>query len=382
MPTGSRDPAKANRSALLAELLAAGPMSRVELSRRTGLSPATTNRLTAALQESGLVQEVGSDLSTGGRPSMLVQFNPDARRILAADITQDVVETAAINLGGKIEERHSRAISGLSPEEKAEALRSSLTEALASWEGLPPVAVGVSVPGPVTDAGVVTLAPAVGWYDFPLGSKLADCCPGPIIVENDVNLIAYGEFFCGAIPEANSLLAIGVFQGVGAGIVEHGRLWRGQGGAAGQFGRMLMDVNGLREDRKGFGQVERRLGETALRDRAVEASVLFSDDASADALFDQVERGEPRAAALFSEAMDEYAFQLVNLCAIVAPEVIVFDGLFGRWSHLVIPALSERLHENVLHEPILSPSGLQGDAKLVGAALYALDAAGGILELA
>lgn len=382
MKTGNQDPSSANRQRLLKDLLHTKPVSRVEVARSTGLSPATVNRLTGSLLESGLLREVGSDQATGGRPSLLVQFNPDARQILAVDITQDVIDVAHVNLAGEIGERSQQKVSDLSAGEKAIALRDLMETTIAADKAGSLIGVGVSVPGPVTDSGVVTMAPAVDWYDFPLAEFLSSHVKLPFIIENDVNLIAYGEYFKGSENQPQSLLAIGVFQGVGAGIVEHGRLWRGLGGAAGQFGRMLMEVSGLWEDRKGFGQVERRLGEEALRERARNAPVQFSDDATADPLFEAVDRGEPKAVALFNEAMDEYAFQVVNLSAILAPEVIVFDGLFGRWAHLVLPALRKRISGNVLQEPELRAAALGGDGKLVGAALYALDQGGGILALA
>ncbi len=382
MQSPQRDPSKANRVLILEQLLDGRALSRIELARETGLSPATVGRLISTLLSSQLLKEVGSDQETGGRPSQLVQFDPDSRLVASVDITQDTLEGALVNLRGEVVHRELRPVSKMGPVEKAGALRAMVSHLSSLAPSGSLVAAGASVPGPVTEKGSVTLAPAVQWYNFPLAEHLDGASAVPVVIENDVNLIAYGEYFRGLGASVSSLLAIGVFQGVGAGIVENGRLWRGQGGAAGQFGRMLMDVSGLREDRKGFGQVERHLGEDALRDRALQAAIRFSDDASADSLFEKVLAGDRGSTDLFNTAMDEYAFQLVNLSAILAPEVIVFDGLFGRWSHLVIPALEERLQGNVLHPSSLRQTCLGGDAKLIGAALYALDQRGGVLELA
>lgn len=378
----SRDLTKGNRQTVLGCLLDGQALSRIDIAKMTGFSPATVNRLTAALMASGLVEEVGSDISTGGRPSLLVKFNPQARQILAADVTQHGIELAETSLLGDVLSKRFISIKGLDGPGIMQQFVRAIAEQCQAHKESPYVAVGVSVPGPVTSDGIVTIAPAVDWYDADLGTALRREVPILCTVENDVNLIAYAEYhrqFAGTI---DALVAIGVYQGVGAGIVEGGRLWRGNGGAAGQFGRMLMDVEGLRSNRKGFGQVERRLGADALRERAVEAAVVISDDDSADVVFQQVQEGDAKATQLFAEAMDEYAFQLANLSAIVAPEVIVFAGLFEKWSHLVIPELETRLEGNVLHRPTLLAATLKDDAKLVGAALYACDRQGGILSLA
>ena len=375
-----------NRRLVLASLLPGEPLSRVEIARETGLAPATVNRLTATLLKNGLVREVGSDSATGGRPSMLVKFNPDAQHVLAADITQNGIELARTNLGSDIIAKQWISIDGLDSDQIMRRFVEVISEATRAQAampgGKPYVCVGISVPGPVTNSGVVTVAPAVGWQDVPVGAALSDHLSIPFTIENDVNLLAYAEYHHGVETPGESLVAIGVYQGVGAGIVENGRLWRGQQGAAGQFGRMLMDVSGLRDRRPGFGQVERLLGEDALRDRAAEASIIFSDDNTADDVFAQAQAGDAAALSLLEQAMDEYPFQIANLSAVVAPDTVVFAGLFEKWSDLVIPMLHERLEGNVLHQPRLLASTLLDDGKLIGASSYALDQFGGVLALA
>lgn len=379
-----RDLTKRNRVEILRHLVDGQTLSRVELARRTGLSPATVSRLTATMTDSGLLTEHGSDLTTGGRPSLLLRFDPTARRLLAADITPRGVSLAETDLLGRIVRRHKVTASEYDSTQSAHALVDAVADYLASRNADEPtvVAVGISVPGPVTEERVVTVAPALDWYDLDLGALIRGRLPEPLVVENDVNLIAFGEYFLGVDYRPQSLLAIATFEGVGAGIVEDGRLWRGTGGGAGQFGRMLVNQSGLRHGRHGFGQVESQLGATALHARAVRAGVFSPGQGSADELLALASSGHPEARVLFEQMMDEYAFALVNFCAAVAPQVVVFDGLLGRWSNLVLPALDARLRGNVLHEPELLPAALHGDGKLVGAALYALERRGGVLDLA
>ena len=72
--------------------------------------------------DAGLIVEAGSDESTGGRPSMLLAFNPDAAQVLAFDVTPQAIEVATLNLQGQITSRSSRPTGGAQGQELADQL--------------------------------------------------------------------------------------------------------------------------------------------------------------------------------------------------------------------------------------------------------------------
>ena len=375
--TASPEVAQHNRMRILECLIDVGPLSRVEIARLTRMAPATVNRLTSSLMAQGLVSEAGSNGATGGRPSMLVRFCPEARTILALDIWEGAIEVALLDLDGCEIERDRVPILGTDPQEKLDLL----VAVVAEWdarEGERIAAIGVSVPGPVDDDGVVLMAPALDWYNQPVGASLRGATNAPVVVENDVNLIALAEYLNLDDPGHKTLVAMAVYEGVGAGIVEDGRLWRGNHGAAGQFGRMLRDVSGLKHQRHGFGHLEAELGEHGLLQRAINARVVSPEVESADAVFSAAEEGDEEAVAMVESVADDYAFHLVNVCAMIAPDIVVFGGLFERWSDLLIPMFEERLRGNVVHEPELATASLGDEGKLVGAGLYGLRRSGGL----
>lgn len=397
----SNDVSALNRVRVLEALMHAGPASRVSIARETGMSPATVNRLTASLMKLGLVSQAGNDESTGGRPSMLVQMEPRQRTILALDLCENSVEVALLDITGRVIERATVSAKDTQPEEKLNILVDTVEE-WSSQQGAALAAVGISAPGPVTDEGRVLVAPALDWYDVDVLPAVQKVTRAPITVENDVNLIAYAEhcILRHAAPETRSLaleptdsttrgnggtsrtlVALAVFQGVGAGVVEDGRLWRGMRGAAGQFGRMLRDVSGLRHKKYGFGHLESELGSEGILQRAINARVVSPEVDSADAVFSAAQEGDPEALAMVESVADEYAFHLVNVCAMIAPDVVVFGGLFERWSELLIPLIRSRLEGNVIHLPELRTAHLGDEGKLIGAGLYALEQAGGLVSL-
>ena len=453
-----RDVTAPNRRAVLSTLLKGERLSRIDIARHTGLAPASVNRLAAGMIDAGLIVEAGSDESTGGRPSMLLAFNPDAAQVLAFDVTPQAIEVATLNLQGQITSRSSHPTGGAQGQELADHLvqlaidiamggpsdSATGTSAQATTEqAIEPApesaeapqaqaprfaAIGVSVPGPVDDEGVVTVAPSLGWQNLDLKAMLEQALGQPVAVENDMNLYALAEWTESDSGQEGSLAVLGVYHGIGLGIVEAGRIWRGRGGAGGQMGRMYMDPAGFAS--KGhaqFGQMETLLGASALRDRAIQEGLIPETSKTADPLFQLAAEAKPadlstqpapkagvrgrapetvveqcapetqaapeaqaapqgaeaQAALAFVEgALEGYAFQIANVSAILAPDTLVMAGLFQTWWELVIPILDQKLAGTVLHGPELVPSKLQGGAKLVGAALYALEESGGILALA
>lgn len=375
----SSDIARTNKMSIVQALRNGEAVSRVEIARLTGMAPATVNRLTTGLLAGGLLKEAGRDDNTGGRPSMTVRFDADARTLLAADIDQDRLEVAELNLDGQIQRRRAVDVKGLSSEAQLDALYSTIGQWVEARPADDPyVAVGVSVPGPVDLDCSVAVAPALGWYNVPVGAKLREVIDLPITVENDVNLIAYANYQLGDWGDISSLAAVGVFEGIGGGIVENGRLWRGHQGAAGQIGRMLRDVSGLEWETKGFGHLESRLGTGPLLRRAIEAGAVPLSTKSPDAVFEAASAGDEDALAFLQTISSEYALQLANLYAVVAPDVLVFSGLLGKWADLMLPMISDRLRGATLYDPRLAPSSFGDDAKLIGAGLLALAELGGV----
>ncbi len=112
-------------------------------------------------------------------------------------------------------------------------------------------AVGVAIPGQIDyKHGIVRLAPNLKWHDLPIQSDITARLGLPVYIDNYANLAALGEYKygIGAVPAnkeaCRSLAYISVSTGIGGGIVIDGRIVRGAGGAAGEFGHMTIDPDG------------------------------------------------------------------------------------------------------------------------------------------
>jgi glucokinase len=134
-------------------------------------------------------------------------------------------------------------------------------------------AIGVGVPG-VLDAerGVVVASPNFpGWEGFPLQARLQEACGRPVVIENDANAAALGEQWLGAARGERDFLFVTIGTGIGGGVVLDGRLWRGPGGRAGEFGHLKVEADGEPCGCGSRGCLERYANAAALERYALDA---------------------------------------------------------------------------------------------------------------
>jgi predicted NBD/HSP70 family sugar kinase len=378
----SESTTRRNRAAVLAAVRAAGSPSRAELASRTGLSVATVSRAVAALIDAGLLVEQSAVGPAGGRPLGRVRIDPGAATVLAVDVADHHTTLALVDLGGAV--RQSTRLDA-PPTDPAARLAHTIDEIARAFRRLQdahgPVAVGVAIPGPVQADGTVDFAPALHWQGVQLGPLLGEELGAPVSVGNDANLIAVAESRWGEQRGATSLMALAVFEGVGAGIVEAGRLVEGSRGFAGQIGRMLVGPESIERRYADFGDLESQLGSVGLVRRAAEAGIaLPADEEPFAALFAHV-ASDSAAGAFARRVLDEFAVALANVCALLDPEAIVLAGRFAPLAGVVVPELERRLAGRVLHLPRLVAASTDADGALLGAGAIAIDAFGPLEQL-
>lgn len=127
---------------------------------------------------------------------------------------------------------------------KIPAIVADLVDRLARDER--PVGVGIGAAGFVgEDRATVRFAPNIDWREEPLGDRVRALVDLPIVVENDANAAAWGEFRFGAGQDTDDLLLITIGTGVGGGIVHDGQVFRGGFGVAAEFGHLRLVRDGI-----------------------------------------------------------------------------------------------------------------------------------------
>jgi predicted NBD/HSP70 family sugar kinase len=229
-----------NRSMVLQHLFHAGPTSRADLARSTGLTRVTVSDLVAELIGEGLVEELGLRTEARvGKPATLVGMRTEDYQIVAIDLADDAwIRGAVMSLVGGVVVRRAARLDGRAGEAALDLLAELARELLAAATR-PVIGIGIGSPGVIDRDGVVIEAPNRDWYDVPLADILTSRLGVPVHVGNDANTRALGEYTYGG-ASGDGLLVLTVGQGVGAGIVMDGMLLSGHANAAGEVGHLTV----------------------------------------------------------------------------------------------------------------------------------------------
>lgn len=216
--------------------------SKTELSALTGHARSTIGTRIDALMAAGFLVPLAESASTGGRPPNSFAFNAGARVVLGVDLGATHARLGISDLSGEILAQSEDSIDiEAGPAEVLGWVAQSGRRLLAST-GRPAAdlaAVGIGLPGPVEHSTGRPVNPPImpGWDGVDVPAILTGHLGVPVLVDNDVNTMALGEYRA-AWPELQDLLFLKVATGIGAGIIMDGDLRRGAQGAAGDFGHI------------------------------------------------------------------------------------------------------------------------------------------------
>ena len=348
---------RANLSAILRELHNRGPISRSELGTRTGLTRSAVRGLIGELALAGLVsEERGTPQGTPGRPSPLVRPSPRCGIVLALEITVDSLAVAAVAIGGEVLDvvRLDRPRDRGSVDETVADLASlarAVLRRLPDTDGM--IGIGVGVVGIVRrDAGVVTMAPNLGWRDVPLA-----------------------ELRRGAAIGAQHVLFLSGEVGVGGGLIIDGQPLTGARGFAGEVGHMPVNPDGRTCRCGSVGCWETEVGEGALLRRAGHPPDAGREEV--EAVLSEAAAGSPDVLEALDAVGRWLGFGLAGLVNVFNPQVVVLGGLFGRIHPFVEARVQTELDRLALPQARealrLLPAALGDDAPLIGAAELAFE---------
>ncbi|KUO22236.1 ROK family protein [Streptomyces dysideae] len=374
----------------LLELVRSGhATTRGALQQATGLSRATVGQRLDRLFRAGWLREGAGgpvDSPLGGRPSITLEFDDAHAVVLAADLDTRHARAAVLSLTGEILAEHSGT---LVIEDGPDAVLGELGrwfgELLekAGHRADEVCGIGIAVPGPVdSETGRVVQPPIMpDWDGYDIRGRLAraftehtGAAQVPVLVDNDANLMAYGEQRT-AYPDCSAFVLVKVSTGIGAGVVVDGSVFRGVDGGAGDIGHIRVGADALcRCGSYGClaavasgGAVARRLAETGV------------PAASGSDVRDLLASGHPGAAALAREAGRQVGDVLATVVTLLNPGVLMIAGdlagtpfLTGVRELLYQRALPRSTaHLDVVTSRLGERAGLVGAGAMVVEYLYA-----------
>ena len=352
-----------NRTTLLKKIYFNNPISRLELSSMTELSPATATNVTGEFLEEGLVIESGSIESEGGRPRTLLKVNPSHAYLIGIDVGETCIKSDLFDLSlqhlatvdrqlGKTENQPDQVVDQIV--ESVEELLSHSKKKSAEVLG-----VGIGFPGLVDpEAGISIFAPNWGWHDIPLSNILEARLKLPIAIDNGAKAMALAESMFGGGQGVDSLAVLLVGTGIGAGIIEGDSLYRGAMNSAGELGHTTLEINGrtCRCGRKGC--LEAYAGAAGIISRYLEQSGKTLSDISGDQkemvsqIIKDAEKGDQIARRVIEDTVEYLLVGIGNLINMVNPQKILLGGWVGMMlADKILPVLSTRISDYALQQP-------------------------------
>ena len=211
--------------------------SRGELRRQLGLSASTVSSIVRRLIDRGLIEEVGSGDSTGGRRPVRLQALRGDTAWLVAELGGEHVRLGLTRVGGDqmtISELAVDVLDGPGP--TLETIRAGWESLLAEHPGTAVAAAAIGLPGPVSAVTGELTAPArmPGWHGTRPGHVLSEALGVPVVAENDARAAALGEYVARA-SEVQTLIYVKAGSGIGGAYIQDGTLVHGGSGVAGDI---------------------------------------------------------------------------------------------------------------------------------------------------
>ncbi len=182
--------------------------------------------------------------------------------------------------------------------------------------------IGIGVPGPVDDRGVVNCCTNLNWGVFNLHDTLSSLTGLPVMGGNDANCAALGEYYC--YGGTGSLIFVTLGTGVGGGIILDGQLLGGAHGSAGEIGHITVPAKEKLPCTCGKqGCIESYASATGISHMA---KLRMDRDLSCKEVFDLAKAGDKEAEAVLEEVFDLLGEAIASACCVIDPDRVILGG--------------------------------------------------------
>ena len=362
------------------ELLRDGrPWTRSELAETTGLARSTVAARIDTLMRLGLIAPFGGGQSTGGRPPALFALNPAARVVVGVDIGATHARAVLSDLSGSLLAEMSEQIDVVEGPEVVlgwvvSTIRALLRRAGRKAEDL--AAIGIGLPGPVEHSTGRPINPPImpGWDRYDVPGFLQEHVAVPVLVDNDVNIMALGERQT-HLSDVDDLVLVKVATGIGGGIVSGGRLQRGAQGTAGDLGHVHV---------AGHDDVRCRCGNLGCLE-AVAAGPALAAALSARGVpagtgqdvVDLVRAGNADAVDVVRQAGRDIGGVVATMVNVINPSMIVIGGQLSAAGEHLLAGIREVVYQRSLplatEHLSIQTSRAGAEAGVLGAAAMAIE---------
>ncbi|MCX2947010.1 ROK family transcriptional regulator [Lentzea sp. NEAU-D7] len=335
-------------AAVLRMLMDGSPRTRAEIVAATGLARSTVRARLDLLVAAGLVTGSGTGESTGGRPAGRFGFNPSAHLVLAAEVGATHATVAISDLACRllaVEQVDLDVADG--PAAILPLLVTTWRSLLLKVDAAQIAGVGIGLPGPVEHSTGRPNNPPImpGWDGFDVPAAIAAEFGVPVLVDNEVNLMALGEHTA-SHPDVRHMIVVKAATGIGAGLISNGVLHRGAAGAAGDLGHIRVPEG---------GEALCRCGNTDCLEAVAAGPALAAKlrdlghpaDSTADVVA-LVRAGNLEAGRVVRQAGRDIGEVLAGCVSMFNPSLVVIGGLLAEAGEMLLAGVRESIYRRSL----------------------------------
>ncbi|HEU4330088.1 MAG TPA: ROK family transcriptional regulator [Lapillicoccus sp.] len=328
----------ANQGRILGHLESGAELTQAELARATGLAPATVSNIVRGLVADGVLAVSTAKgqpkrVRLQGDPGVAVGIDYGHRHVTvaAARLDGEILAEDRIDLGSNVSAAHAvEAINGL--------FHRVLDHIGVDESSL--VGLGMGLPAPIDSSTGQVGSPSIlpGWVGVDAAKLVSARLGMPVHVDNDANLGALGELRWGNGRGIRDFAYIKLSEGVGAGLIVNGELFRGRNGIAGEIGHTTMDE---------FGTVCRCGNRGCLETIAAARTVIQllepvrGPGLTIAEVVRLAEEGDAACARVLADTGRHVGAAVANLCNVFNPERILIGGELAQAGELLLTPLRE-----------------------------------------
>ncbi|PPA69943.1 sugar kinase [Jeotgalibacillus proteolyticus] len=381
-----------NKSIILNTIRVHSPISRSEIAKKTSLTPPTVTNIVAELIKSKIVREFDVGVSSGGRKPILLTINERDLFIVGIDVGDKSVRASLTNLNAKnLFKMEVSMPYPLTNQVLLETLHQIAEQIiiLNKIERSKVLGIGIGMHGIVDyKNGVAIFAPNFNLKNIPIKSYIENHMEIPVYVENDARALALGETWFGKGQGIENLICINIGVGIGAGIIYNNELFRGEYNIAGEFGHMIIDLNGKLCSCGSYGCLQTVAGGGVLTEKVVNGLKLGRKTLIIEKLNGNMEnitgelihqcalQGDEYSIKILAETGRYIGVGVTNLINLINPARIIIGGGVSKSDEFILGPIREVVQQRALTEEArnteIVKSELGEDGTVIGAVTLVL----------
>ncbi|GMQ57966.1 ROK family transcriptional regulator [Vallitalea sediminicola] len=360
-----------NKYVLLKDIVTKGPISRIELSKITGLSKMTVTAIINEYIEKDIIWECSEAKSTGGRKRTNLDISNESLLTLGIYIGRDFLQVGVINLKGQILQAENISLKEIKNNEMLMDSLFMLCDKLIKSRYKDNIwGIGVSCAGPLLVSDGIILNPPDfnNVHELNIVEILTNRYHLPVCLQNDMCVAALAEVYFGENRQLDNFIYIGISSGIGGGVIIDKKLFTGSSGLAGIIGHSIVEMNGIRCECGQRGCLEKYSSTRAVTKWVKEQS---GEDISWFELLNRATKGDQICLKAIDRMTDYLGVAICNMQSAYDTDCFIIGGDFNSTQNMIIDRIKDKMQESSFFNERkkkvqLKPSSFMASGSFIG----------------